>query len=173
MMKETRSLLFLGLLPCSPSLSFSCLPTPLPFYSLLTKNNIGSDLTDTETHWGARHLKKGQYHGLCAMQAEPSHGDSLQWHRGTRLGGPSHLERLFWRQRQTANITNKVSSYQRQSDLKKPAQPLPREARQVLGGQGRTWWHLTALSHSLRLGAPCHSFPHLSNPVDNNPHLGA
>lgn len=30
---------------------------------------------------------------------------------------------------------------------------------------------LTDSSHSLRLGTPHLSFSHLSNPVDNNPHL--
>lgn len=70
-------------------------PLPLPFSSLLRSNNIGNDLTDAGTHWGPQHLDKGQCHGLCAMQVKPSHGDSLQGHRGTMLSAPTHLERLF------------------------------------------------------------------------------
>lgn len=42
-------LFFPGLLPRSLSL---CLSLLLPFSSVLTSNNIGSDLTDTETRWG-------------------------------------------------------------------------------------------------------------------------
>lgn len=79
-----------ALFPFSVSLSL-----PLPFSSVLRSNNTGSDLAHPETPWGPWHLEKGQCHGLCVMQVKPSHGDNLRGHRGTRLGAPTHLERLF------------------------------------------------------------------------------
>lgn len=51
--------------------SFSLSLSPPPsFFSLLTSNNTGSDLTDTEMNRGPQHLEKGQFRGLCVMQVK-------------------------------------------------------------------------------------------------------
>lgn len=138
--------------------SISLSPSSYFFFLSAYSDNLNSDLAGTEKCREPWLLEKGQCHGLVQGRSNPPVVTTCR----ARRNEAQHPTKSSFRARD--------ERYQLGLSLTQPG--CPKDASSPLAGRGGMAYRRTRGEPVAPLALSLSQLPHLSNPVDNNPHLG-